>query len=225
MSGVTQAVFQNQRSFGGGVEPAPTVIGQAYGGGFYAGQISTAGNGTADYYLVVGPKSSAQSSSTLAWRNTSTNDPAGSFSVINGDANTALIVADGNATVYPAAHFCNNLTVGSKSDWYLPSTMETFVLYTHLKPSTYGSMNSGSPNNYSIPQRTSGFDQTPVVTQTSVTAFQSGGSEAYDNNSYWASNEHSAGPYAYFLDFDNAQYAADYKANLKRTRGIRRVAV
>ena len=42
--------------------PLPT-IGDAYEGGYFAGQISTAGNGVADYNLVVGPVASAQNSS------------------------------------------------------------------------------------------------------------------------------------------------------------------
>ena len=48
MSGALQAVFQNLRSFG---EPAPTVIGQAYGGGFYAGRIGV--SSVATHYLVM----------------------------------------------------------------------------------------------------------------------------------------------------------------------------
>ena len=57
-------------------------IGSAFGGGFFAGQISTAGNSIADYNLVVGPVASAQNAS-KQWKivNTST---AGTTSVING---------------------------------------------------------------------------------------------------------------------------------------------
>ena len=42
-------------------EPVPTVIGQAYGGGYYAGQIGV--SSVATHYLVIGPVASAQSSS------------------------------------------------------------------------------------------------------------------------------------------------------------------
>ena len=73
------------RGFGlqarGSVGTPPLTIGQAYGGGFYAGQISTAGNGVADYNLVVAPLSSGQS--TLAWKNANT-ATAGADSVIDG---------------------------------------------------------------------------------------------------------------------------------------------
>jgi hypothetical protein len=86
------------------VTPLPA-IGAAFGGGFFAGQISTAGNSIADYNLVVGPVASAQNAS-VQWKNANTATP-NSNSLIDGPQNTADIVADGNSTVYPAAHFCN----------------------------------------------------------------------------------------------------------------------
>ena len=54
MSGALQAIFQNQRSF---VPPLPA-IGDAYEGGFFAGQIGV--SGVATHNLVVGPVASAQ---------------------------------------------------------------------------------------------------------------------------------------------------------------------
>ena len=50
MSGIHLALLG--MSFGGGIPD----IGAAYQGGFFAGQISTAGNGIADYNIVVAPK-------------------------------------------------------------------------------------------------------------------------------------------------------------------------
>jgi hypothetical protein len=44
------------------------------------------------------------------------------------------MVADGSATVYPSAHFCNNLTVGGFTDWYMPAKNELEVCYYNLKP-------------------------------------------------------------------------------------------
>ena len=49
MTGIMQAVL------GSSFAPPPTVIGQAYGGGFYAGQISTTANGVATHYLIIAP--------------------------------------------------------------------------------------------------------------------------------------------------------------------------
>jgi len=42
------------------ITPPPTVIGQAYGGGFYAGKINVSGT---QYYLIVAPKASGENSS------------------------------------------------------------------------------------------------------------------------------------------------------------------
>ena len=78
MSGALQAVFQNHRSF---TIPLPADIGAAFGGGFFAGQISTSGNGTADYNLVVGPVASAQNTSLQFKTEDSGTDPS---SVIDG---------------------------------------------------------------------------------------------------------------------------------------------
>jgi hypothetical protein len=50
MSGIHLALLG--MNFG---EAAPTVIGQAFGGGFYAGDISTTANSVATHYLVLAP--------------------------------------------------------------------------------------------------------------------------------------------------------------------------
>jgi hypothetical protein len=85
----------------GAVIPA---IGAAYEGGFFAGQISTAGNGIADYNLVVAPLSSGQTQDQWKTSNTST---SGTSSDIDGPANTAAQIAAGAAS-HPCADFCNN---------------------------------------------------------------------------------------------------------------------
>ena len=85
---------------GGNFAPSvPTVIGQAFGGGFYAGQIGV--SSVATHYLIVGPVASAQSPA-KQWKNANTATP-GAASAIDGPQNTADMVADGNSTVYPAA--------------------------------------------------------------------------------------------------------------------------
>jgi hypothetical protein len=65
MSGIHLALLG--MSFGGGLPD----IGAAYEGGFFAGQISTAGNGIADYNLVIAPKSSGENSS-KQWKTSNT---------------------------------------------------------------------------------------------------------------------------------------------------------
>jgi hypothetical protein len=222
MSGALQAIFQNQRSF---VPPLPA-IGAAYEGGFFAGQIGV--SGVATHNLVVGPVSSAQST-TLQWKNANT-ATAGADSVINGPQNTADMVADGNATVYPAAHFCNDLVIGGFSDWYMPAQNELDVCYFNLKPTTQSNNTSSGINANAVPARASNYTAgTPA--QTSATDFQSGGTEAFNSSAggtggvYWSSTEFSA-TYVWLQRFDlGTQYNVSYKTNVKKLRAIRRVAV
>ncbi|NDG31450.1 hypothetical protein EB118_15455, partial [bacterium] len=65
---------------------AEPIIGSPYGGGYFAGAVSTPGNDLADYFLIVSPASLGQSSTGLQWSNTST--VTSSTSVIDGRANS-----------------------------------------------------------------------------------------------------------------------------------------
>ena len=218
MSGALQAVFQNLRSF---VPPLPA-IGAAYEGGFFAGQISTAGNSIADYNLVVGPVASAQNTS-KQWKNANT-ATTGADSVIDGPQNTADIVAHGNATVYPAGHFCNDLTIGGFSDWYMPAKNELEVCYYNLKPTTANNQTSSGINANAVPARASNYTLgTP--TQTSAADFQSTGAEDFTTTYYWSSTENSATS-AWSQAFSSGyQYDLFQKTKSYPVRAIRRVAV
>lgn len=216
MSGVTQATFMNQRSF---VEPAPTVIGQAFGGGFYAGDISTTANSVATHYLVVGPLSSGQTQ--LTWKNANTAVP-GADSDIDGPQNTADMVANGNSTVYPCAHFCNNASIGGFSDWYMPAKNELEVCYFNLKPTTTSNFTSGiNPN--AVPARASNYTAGNPA-QTSAAAFQSGGAEPFAAAIYWSSTE-AAATYARAQYFTIGYQRNLIKNNSYRVRAVRRVPV
>jgi hypothetical protein len=290
MTGVTQAVFMNQRSF---VPPndfiaTPTAtpsIGGALEGGFYTGLIwnqvtqsatSTAigtgsktftvtdaaplfysgqavevrsranpatarmigtvtgsggttltvnvtsvdGSGTltdwsvmAKFRVIVAPKSSGENSS-KQYKNSNDGTIAAAGTLTEGLKATLALVADGNSTVYPAAHFCNDLSIGGYSDWYLPARDELELIYRNLKPDTnnnytlanrptgatpdYNNLGSLGDvasthglNNNSDPQGVAYTAGSPA--QTSVAAFQSGGSEAmtFGSNAYWSSTEYS----------------------------------
>lgn len=162
------------------------VIGAAFGGGFFAGQIGT--SSVATHNLVVGPLSTAQT--TLAWKNAQTATP-GADSDIDGPQNTADMVADGNSTVYPCAHFCNDLVTGGFSDWYMPAKNELEVCYFNLKPTTATNNTSSGINPNAVPARASNYTSGNPA-QTSAAAFQSGGAEPFVANSYWSSTERSA---------------------------------
>jgi len=203
----------------------PSVIGQAYGGGYYAGQIGV--SSVATHYLIVGPAASAQNIS-IKWKNAATDTP-GAASVIDGPQNTADMVADGNATVYPAAHFCNNLVTGGQTDWYMPAKNELEVCYYNLKPGTSGNDAGDGINPNAVPARASGYSGgTPATNpaQTSAAAFQTGGAEAFTVNYYWSSTEFSSanGNLQGFTTGD--QYPSGYiKTGDFHLRAVRRVAV
>lgn len=201
----------------------PTVIGQVYGGGFYAGQIGV--SGVATHYLVVGPKASAQAGTTLLYKNANT-ATTGADSSIDGPQNTADMVADGNATVYPAAHFCNDLVIGGFSDWYLPAKNELEVCYYNLKPTTFsnntGGTNGVNPN--AVPARASNYTAgTPA--QTSAADFrETTGTEDFAPSAYFTSTE-SAAAFALFQNFNYGLQGGRYKNDGALVRAIRRVAV
>ena len=196
--------------------PPPTTIGQAYGGGFYAGQIGV--SSVATHYLVVGPISTAQNSS-VQWKTTNTTT-AGTSSVIDGPANSTAM----NNASHPAAQFCEGLTIGGFSDWYMPAKNELEVCYYNLKPTTTSNNTSSGTNTNAVPSRGSNYTAgTPA--QTSATAFiTSTGAEAFVLYTYWASTENSAS-FGWYQYFGYGRQLGTNKDNVGRVRAIRRVAV
>jgi hypothetical protein len=194
------------------------VIGSALGGGYFAGQISTAGNGIADYNLIIGPKASAQNTS-KQWK-TSNTTTAGTSSVIDGPANSTAM----NDASHPAAQFCEGLTIGGFSDWYLPAKNELEVFYYNLKPNTDGNNTSSGINANAVPARASNYTAgTPAMTP--LTAFQeSGGTENFVGGNYWSSTQNSAS-LAWKQSFSTGNQYADGKSGYANVRAIRRVAV
>lgn len=211
MSGVTQAAFMNQRSF---VPPLPVAIGASYEGGYFAGQIVTGGN---YFNLVVAPKSSGQN--IKAWKTTNTST-AGTSSVIDGPTNSANM----NNASHPAAQFCEGLTIGGYSDWYMPAKNELEVCYYNLKPGTQNNDTGSGINNNAVPSRSSNYT-TSIPSQTSAAIFKTGSSEDFTFGFYyWSSTEYSA-TIAYNQYFLNGrQRYSDFKNGTQYVRAIRRVA-
>jgi hypothetical protein len=210
MTGILMVSVGN--SFG---PPPPTVIGQVFGGGFYAGQIGV--GGVATHYLVVGPLSTAENSS-KQWKTTNTTT-AGTSSVIDGPTNSSNM----NNASHPAAQFCEGLSIGGFSDWYMPAKNELEVCYYNLKPTTVSNNTSSGTNTNAVPSRGSNYTAgTPA--KTSAAAFQSGGSEAFSGASYWSSTENSAMS-GWSQNFSDGLQGYRNKSDAIRVRAIRRVAV
>jgi hypothetical protein len=223
----TSYTFTVTASTPGGTGPAsaasnsvtPTIQpGDAYQGGFYAGQIGVAGVPT--HNLVVAPKSSGQS--TGQWKNVNTLTP-GAISDIDGPQNTADMVADGSSTVYPNAHFCNNLVTGGFSDWYMPAKNEAGVIYFNLKPTTTANITISGVNPNSIPPRAAPYS-TGTPAQTSAANFISGAAEAFDAEPYWTSSQINTS-YARGNNYSQGYQFGILRTYSFRVRAIRRVAV
>jgi len=195
-------------------------IGAAFGGGFFAGQIGT--SSVATHNLIVGPVATAINTS-LKWKNARTTT-AGSDSTTDGAQNTADMVADGNSTVYPCAHFCNNLSTGGQTDWYMPAARELEICYFNLKPTTTSNNTSVGQNANAIPARNTDYTAgTPA--RTSAAAFQTGGAEEFTTNAFWSSTETNF-QHAPKTIFSTGNIQNNYyKDTYARVRAIRRIAV
>jgi hypothetical protein len=195
------------------------VIGDAFGGGFFAGQISTAGNSIADYNLVVGPVSSTQNLS-IQWK-TSNTTTAGTSSVIDGPANSTAM----NNANHPAAQFCEAITTGGFSDWYMPAKNELEVCYYNLKPLTNANQTSSGINANAVPARASAYTSgTPA--QTSATTFQDPNTESFTSAYYWSSTEFNSTK-SWQQQFINGYQGYYYgpKNTSWNVRAVRRIAV
>ena len=192
-------------------------IGASYGGGYFAGQISTAGNGIADYNLVIGPKATAQSAG-KEWKTTSTTT-SGTDSVIDGPTNSSNM----NNADHPAGQFCETLNTGGQTDWYMPAKNELEVCYYNLKPTTGNNNTASGINANAVPARASNYTSGNPA-QTSATDFKTGNAEAFGSIVYWSSTQISAG-YGWTQTFYNG-YGASYNKTIARdVRAVRRVAV
>ena len=164
----------------------------------------------------------------------------GQTGTINGPGISAYLASLGAA--YEMAVWCENLSIGGYTDWYMPAYHETVVLYYNLKPDTganttgaafAGGYNTGAnygANPYAVsPEPTSGWNSSSDPGQTSATAFRNGGGQQFS----WAMrscSESTRTPTGTF-DLGNTgdgvftNISKDYAANNITTRAVRRVAV
>ena len=195
----------------------PTTIGEAAGGGYYAGRVSMGGT---QYYLILAPKSSGETTG-KKWGLTGY---VGGTSVIDGSYNSATLASLGSD--YDAATWCESLTVGGYTDWYLPSLNELEVCYYFLKPGTTVNDTSSGANAYAVSPE-------PVLTpysagspaQTSVALFTTSGAQRFYNDLYFTSTEaDSSNCWAIsFIDGRQVYYVKTLQDAY--VRAMRRVAV
>lgn len=205
-------------------------IGSSMEGGFFAGAISHTANGVATHLLIVAPAATGGSgtgytlTSNINWKSTTT-ATASTNSTFDGASNSANM----NDANHPAAQFCESLSIGGYSDWYLPALYELDIAYQNLKPTTAINDTSYGINPYSVPARGSNrVEGTPA--QTSTAAFQSGGAQAFaagtSTIAHWSSTQDSS-------DNTNAwriRFASGYQQSFTKSaficvRAFRKIAV
>jgi hypothetical protein len=207
----------------------PAVIGEEFGGGYFAGYISHTADGSPTHALIVAPRATGATgtgytlTTNLAWK-TATTTTAGTTSLFDGVVNTAAIVTAG-INDHPAAKFCVDLNIGGHTDWYLPSRLELDIAYFNLKPDTTANGTTVGINAYSVPVRTANY-RSSYPLQTFVSEFASS-AEAFIAAAHWTSSE-SSNTQAWATNMNNAtptNAGGTSKTSSVRTRAFRRIAL
>ncbi len=194
--------------------------GDAYEGGFFAGQINDGGT---IFNLVVAPKATGENSS-VQYKTSGTSDTnPPSQNQVNGSLATATF----NDAAHPAFQWASALNINGKTDWYIPAKNELEILYRNLKPTTGSNSTSSGANPNAVPSATGNYTAGNPA-QTAITAFQTGNSEAFASAGYWSSSENSSGTSrAWGQSFTNGFQGSgifDTKDVSLPARAIRRVA-
>jgi hypothetical protein len=218
----------------------PSVIGEPFGGGFFAGYISHTADGNPTHALIVAPRETGATGSgyTLTtnpkWADETVDVPAhdtliGASSDFDGKANTDLmmsLIADStySAGAFPAAQFCADLSIGGLTDWYLPARFELDIAYFNLKPGTGANSTSWGSNIYSVPKRDNN-NTADYPQQTYVTAFNTS-DEAFVDGVHWSSTE-NGGDTAWSLFFSAGAQGSGAPKTLtnRRVRAVRRIEI
>jgi hypothetical protein len=217
----------------------PAVIGEPFGGGYFAGYISHTANGNPTHALIVAPRETGATgtgytlTTNLKWADETVDVPAnstliGASSAFDGKVNTDLmmsLIADEtySAGAFPAAQFCADLSIGGFTDWYLPARWELDIAYFNLKPSAATNSTSWGTNDYSVPKRTANYTLT-YPQQTYVTAFNTT-TEAFVADTHWSSTEGNAVNAWRFSLVGGIQLSSFTKTNNYRVRAFRKLAL
>ena len=209
----------------------PAVIGEPFGGGYFAGYISHTADGNPTHALIVAPRATGATGTgytltgLLQWKTAGTST-SGTTSSFDGRANTDAIIAAG-INDHPAAKFCVDLTVGGYTDWYLPSRLELNIAYFELKPNnTLNSVGGGTGTNiYAVPRRSTDVVTSTFPGPTSVAGFNSS-LEGFVANIHWASDQTGSVDVAWRVDFSNGSPASgSFKTSTRHVRAFRRIAL
>ena len=209
-----------------GEQKYPAVIGEPFGGGYFAGYISHTADGNPTHALIVAPRATGATGfgytlPDLLQMKTSNTTTPNIDSEYDGAANTAAMVEAG-INDHPAAKFCVNLSIGGFTDWYLPAYYELDIAYFNLKPGTQVNSTSSGINDYSVPKRTSN-NTANYPAQTPITAFNTS-AEEFVSVTHWSSTEDASNT-GWLTNFSNGSNVSIIKTGTQRVRAFRRIAL
>lgn len=124
---------------------------------------------------------------------------AATASVQTGDVTTAAIVADASIDPDSAADYCNDMSYGGYTDWYLPSKSE--IVYVYCNSNMSGTRTAGNPQEQTD---CAGVYGGPT---TLLTGF-------IGTPSYWASTENTSTDVWSISFFNGSLFGATSKANI-----------
>jgi hypothetical protein len=128
------------------------------------------------------------------------------------------------STIFPSANFCQALSIGGFTDWYLPSRFEMDIAYFNLKPGTQVNDTNWGANVYSVPQRPRNNSRNFPI-QTNLTAFNSAAQQAFVADFHWSSTEAIATNAWVLVLTSGVQGGTDLKTSLTRVRAFRKLAL
>jgi hypothetical protein len=200
----------------GKIRPGHTITGSTVSlGTTVVSQVSGTTNGVGDYTVSI---SQTVTSRTLT-ASTSDFDGVANGTILKDIDNT---VGSGS-TIFPAANFCEALSVGGQTDWYLPSRLELDIAYFNLKPGTGANNTSSGTNIYSVPRRNINNTAT-YPARTALSAFNTT-AEAFVEDIHWSSTENGTGS-TLGLNFSSGFQSAPAKTSTTRlVRAFRRIAL
>ena len=190
----------------------PETIGAPFEGGFYGGQIQI---GAAVFAIVWAPKGLGETKAAGLDKYESV---PGAVSCNDSWANTQAMAAAGS----PLGAWATALEINGLAGWCVPARDVLEMAYRYLKPTGQenGCTFRDGDNASSIPVGYPYTEDSPM--QTSVSAFQEGGAEAFEETLYWSSTQFSAYD-AFGQRFDDGDQSYGDKKYEGRCRAVRMI--
>ena len=194
----------------------PGAIGNAFGGGFFAGLIKVDGK---SFALVVSPKLFGEFKG--RW-NASDDSVPGAEDYADGLANTNAMAAAGSEL----AKAVRGSVIEGFDDWYIPARDELELIYRNLKPTSQENSASfrDGENPSSLPMGRHYTEERPA--QTGVAEFRADGAQALDAAWHWSSTQYGpSSSTAWIQVFSNGTQGYNRKSYEGRARAVRRLPI